>query len=77
MARIKEKLQQHLMKNDLSLENLFMFIDKDRSKTITIEEMSGGLSSILQSDEIIALFDSIDEDRNKIITYEELISGCA
>ena len=77
VIRIKEKLQQHLLKNDLSLENLFMFVDKDRSKTVTIEEMSRGLSSVLQSDEIITLFDSIDEDRNKIITYEELISGCA
>lgn len=77
VLRIKEKLQQHLLKNDLSLENLFMFIDKDRSKTVTIEEMSRGLSSILQSEEIIILFDSIDEDRNKILTYEELISACA
>lgn len=65
------------MKNDLSLENLFMYVDKDRSKTMTIEEVSRGLASILQSDEIIVLFDSIDDDHNKIITYEELISGCA
>lgn len=34
--RIKEKMQQYLIKLDFSLEHLFDFIDKDKSQTVTI-----------------------------------------
>ena len=76
--RIKEKLFQHLVKNDLSVDQLFGFIDKDKSSTITIEEFTRGFSNgILSPDECIQLFMSIDFDQNKVLTYEELVNSCA
>jgi Ca2+-binding EF-hand superfamily protein len=66
-----------LIKQDLSLDHLFAFIDKDKSSTVTIEELSRGLSNILSSDETLQLFMSLDQDNSKTITYEELVSGCS
>jgi Ca2+-binding EF-hand superfamily protein len=74
---VKEKLQQHLIKNDLSLDHLFTFIDRDRSKTVTIEEFTRGMSGVLSPDEALRLFMTLDSEGNKLLTYEELVSGCA
>ena len=75
IVRIKEKLQEHLIKNDLSLEHLFAFIDKDKSKTITIEEFTRGLQVVLTAEEARALFLNIDNDQNNLLTYEELVTA--
>ena len=76
VIRIKEKVQQYLIKHDFSLEHWFGFIDKDRSQTVTIEEFTRGLSEVLSADECLILFQSIDWDRNNMLTYEELVNGC-
>ncbi len=65
-----------MVKHDLSLEHLFAFIDKDRSQSISIEELTKGLQNILTPDECLALFMSIDKDGNKNLSYEELVIGC-
>lgn len=73
----KEKLQNHLIKNNLSLETLFRFIDKDKSKSLSIEELTRGLTGILSDDEIRYLFIAVDRDNSNSISYEELIQECS
>lgn len=65
-----------MIKNDLAVDHLFAFIDKDRSNSVTIEELTRGLCpDIITPDECVALFMSIDQDGNKVLTYEELVLG--
>lgn len=77
LTMIKQKLQQHLIKSDLSLEQLFRYLDKDKSKGITIQELTRGLNSILTDEEVRILFIAVDKDQSNEITYEELITECA
>jgi Ca2+-binding EF-hand superfamily protein len=77
VIRIKEKVQQYLIKYDYSLEHLFSFIDKDKSQTVTIAEFTRGLQEVLSDSECRTLFDSIDWDHNQMLTYEELVNGCS
>ena len=77
MNVVKEKLQQHLIKNDLSLEQLFRYIDKDKSKSLTIQELTRGLSNILTDEEIRILFMTVDKDNSNTVSYEELITECS
>jgi len=51
-----------MLKNDYSLDQIFAFMDKDLSKTVSIEEITRGLSSVLSADESRALFMAIDLD---------------
>ena len=36
LLQIKGKLQDHLIKNDISVEHLFAFLDKDKSRCLNI-----------------------------------------
>ena len=72
LIQIKEKLQDHLIKNDISLEHLFAYLDKDRSKSISVAELSRGLKSILSEAEIVKYFQTVDIDQGNTVTFEEL-----
>ena len=56
LASIKEKIRRHLDSSDTTLKQLFMFLDKDDSKAIDMQELKKGLSSKLSDNEIEALF---------------------
>ena len=73
LIAVKERLQHHLIKNDLSLETLFRFIDKDKSKSLSIQELTRGLTGILKDEEIRILFIAVDRDNSNSISYDELI----
>jgi Ca2+-binding EF-hand superfamily protein len=62
-----------MIKNDLSLEHIFAYLDKDKSQAISIEEVTRGFQSILNDAEILKLFMTIDSDGSKSINYEELV----
>ena len=47
LNKIKQLIQEHLLKNDYSLEVVFKFLDKDKSDGITIEELTKGLKDVL------------------------------
>lgn len=51
-------------------------MDKDKSKGISIGELTKGLSKVLSSDECRVLFDAADKDKSNEVTYEELIGEC-
>lgn len=74
---MKEKLQKHLTKNDLSLHALFSFLDKDKSKGINIAELTRGMKDILTDDECLVMFMVIDKDNSNEITPDELITECS
>lgn len=73
LLKIKQKLHQHLSTNKLSILDLFKFLDKDKSKGLTIQELTKGMGTILTEDEVRYLFLAVDVDKSGEITQEELI----
>ena len=60
----------------MSLEQLFAFIDKDKSKQLSMKELTLGLKSVLTDEEIVLLFQAVDRDQSNEISYDELMGAC-
>ena len=56
---------------------LFSHLDKDKSKSISIGELTLGLKSCLSDDEARELFIAVDKDKSNSITIDELINECS
>ena len=56
-----------------------MFLDKDKSKSLSIEELTRGLTNnkVLTAEEVRDLFVAVDYDKSNSITYDELIRECS
>jgi len=74
---IKQKLQLHLKKSDLSLQDFFRYADKDKSKGISIVELTKAMVGVLTEEECRILFLAADKDNSGDITPEELIRECS
>jgi Ca2+-binding EF-hand superfamily protein len=48
---------------------MFAFLDKDKSQSLTIEEVTRGLKSILTDFEIIKLFQAIDNNKSNTLCF--------
>eukprot|EP00347_Sterkiella_histriomuscorum_P001912 403370193 len=74
---VKQKLQQYLLQANTGLQELFTFIDKDKSNSLSIGELTTKMKGILNDDESLALFQAVDQDQSNEITRDELISECS
>lgn len=74
---IKEKLSNHLRKSDLSVEEFFRFLDKNKSAGINIEELSRGTKDLFTEEEARIFFLEVDKDKSGEISYSEIISECS
>ncbi|CDW86689.1 protein fantom [Stylonychia lemnae] len=74
---IKEKIQKNLVSQGLDLHTLFKFLDKDKSKTLTIGELTMGMKNYLDDKEALELFMAIDKDNSNSISIDEIINECS
>lgn len=74
---MKDKLRKYLLQNDTSLQDLFTFMDKDKSDSLTIGELTTKMKNILDDNECLTLFQALDQDNSSTITRDELISECS
>lgn len=75
LIRIKEKIQEHMIKSEIELSHLFAYLDRDNSKSISIEEFTRGLNTVLTAEEARILFLHLDTDDSNSITYNEIINN--
>ncbi len=75
LIRIKEKLQEHMIKSEIELSHLFAYLDRDNSKSISIEEFTRGLNTVFSAEEARILFIHIDTDESNTLSYEEIINS--
>ncbi len=57
------------------MEHLFAFIDRDRSHSVTIAEMTRGLQSVLSDKEVVVIFEWVDQDKNGSLSFEEVVNA--
>ena len=61
----------------MDLETVFAYLDKDKSKGISLSELSQGLKKAgLSPEECKILFIAADKDKSNQVTYSELINEC-
>jgi Ca2+-binding EF-hand superfamily protein len=64
-----------MIKSEIELSHLFAYIDRDNSKSISIEEFTKGLKTVLNDEECRTLFLHIDTDNSNSLSYEEIINS--
>jgi Ca2+-binding EF-hand superfamily protein len=66
-----------LQKSDLSVEEFFRFLDKDKSAGISIQELTKGTKDIFNEEEARIFFLAVDNDNSGEISFIEIISTCS
>ena len=64
LQTIKMKLYAELKKKNYSLEDFFGVLDKNKSKSLTLEEWTNGTKGYMNDEESVALFRAIDVDKS-------------
>lgn len=70
---VKRKLSQVLQQSKMGLKTFFTFLDKDRSKDISLQELQTRMAKYLTASEAETLFRAIDIDKSQSITQEEFL----
>jgi Ca2+-binding EF-hand superfamily protein len=66
------KLYAELKKKNYSLEDFFGVLDKDKSKSLTLEEWTNGTKGYINDEESVALFRAIDVNKSGSLEFPEI-----
>ena len=78
--KIKDKIKDFILKDKISLQLFYEYIDKDGDKRLDIKEFVGKLGKIdldMTPDEAETLFNYCDANGSGEITYKEFATACA
>ena len=67
------RVMQDLGLQDLPMQRIFEMMDVDRSGTVSVDELVGGLDRIIASDRLRAIFDLYDRDCDGKVSVREVV----